>query len=463
MCAVIGGGLSLAFAMTRPRRYDSWAVLFYQERIQSSILSNRQEEVQRNLGDRFRELLLSRAQLSLVLADPKLNAFGGIDPELGVDKLRAAIRFEARGGNNFRITYSDDDPNRAKAVTERLTKLLQDKDESLRNEQATLTVSFVTAQKDEAQSELRKREQALAGFLAKHPEFATDQNQGAGNEGASIRAIRSQKETTNTGNNRLYALERQRMRLQAQLDAPPDAPPIRVPAPPSAEKVAAEQAVSEAQHELAAANRELEDSLGKYTDKHPTVIKAQDRVAAAQQRLRHAQASVPADIEQPLAPATPAARNQLKKELATLEGQIADEQHNAGKGSGEAAIAASTNWVVELETQHADLRRSLDEQRERMSSIAEAEFRATSDANQKLAETGGRLSVVDPAFKPVRPSGPGKTIFLLAGMVLFLGLGGALVIGLAVIDDRLYRRDDIDQLGIAVLAVIPPPIKGHKR
>jgi capsular polysaccharide biosynthesis protein len=61
----------------------------------------------------------------------------------------------------------------------------------------------------------------------------------------------------------------------------------------------------------------------------------------------------------------------------------------------------------------------------------------------------------------VRPSGPGKTIFLLAGMVLFLSLGVALAVALAVIDDRLYRRADIDQLGIAVLAVIPPP-EDHK-
>ena len=83
--------------------------------------------------------------------------------------------------------------------------------------------------------------------------------------------------------------------------------------------------------------------------------------------------------------------------------------------------------------------------------------------NQKLAEAGGRLSVVDPAFKPVRPSGPGKTIFMIAGMVLFLSLGFALAVGLAVIDDRLYRRTDLDQLDIAVLAVIPPAHVVKKR
>jgi hypothetical protein len=40
--------------------------------------------------------------------------------------------------------------------------------------------------------------------------------------------------------------------------------------------------------------------------------------------------------------------------------------------------------------------------------------------------------------------------------VLFTGLGTALALGLAIIDDRLYRRDDLDLLGVPVLAVIPP-------
>jgi len=65
------------------------------------------------------------------------------------------------------------------------------------------------------------------------------------------------------------------------------------------------------------------------------------------------------------------------------------------------------------------------------------------------------LSIVDPAFKPVQPTGPGKTIFLMAGMVLFVALGLSFAVGLAMIDDRLYRRIDLDQLGVAVLAVIP--------
>ena len=45
---------------------------------------------------------------------------------------------------------------------------------------------------------------------------------------------------------------------------------------------------------------------------------------------------------------------------------------------------------------------------------------------------------------------------MMAGMLLFVTLGLSLAVALALIDDRLYRRVDLDQLGIPVLAVIPP-------
>jgi uncharacterized protein involved in exopolysaccharide biosynthesis len=254
----------------------------------------------------------------------------------------------------------------------------------------------------------------------------------------------------------MYALERQRIRLQARLEASPDAPPQRVVAPPTPEKIAAEATVAEAQRELSAANRDLEDALRKYTDQHPSAIKAKDRIAAAQQRLRSAKAAVPPDIETTIAPATAADRQKLQRELSAIESQIAEEQKRAGKTAASTKEAANS-WVVKLETDYNELRRAVNEQRESVASLAASVSRAQIDASTKAAETGaGRLKVINPAEKPTHPTGPGNTIFLLAGLVLFLGLGMTLAVGLAVIDDRLYRRADIDQLGIAVLAVIPP-------
>ena len=358
----------------------------------------------------------------------------------------------------FRIVFTDSDPDRAKRVTDKLTKMLQDKDEALRNEQAAATVAFVTDQQENAREELKKRETAYTQFLAKHPEFVQDANSAA-NDGASIRAIRTPKPTS--GNSRLYALERQHQRIQASLDAPPGValPPVASPRTP--ERVAAEAAVQDAQRELNAARRELEDAQTKFTEIHPAVVKAKDRVETASQRLRVREAAVPPDVEPVVRVATPEDRVKLQKELQQIEAQMAAEQSKTGKPND--APSDTTSWVVRLEGEHSELRRAVAEQRERVQSLADSAFRAQMDANEKLAEQGGRLAIVDPAFKPARPSGPGKTIFLAAGMILFLTLGLSLAVGLAVIDDRLYRRADLERLGVSVLAVIPPAIRVKRR
>lgn len=472
---VVGAGLSLSFATQRPKKFQSWATIFYQERIQSSLLTpNREEIVQRNIGDKYRELLLARTQLAQIIEDPKLNPFPRTaDPDLAIDELRQMVKLEGRGGSAFRIVYTDGDPDRAKAVTEKLTRLLQEKDEELRNTQARETVEFATKQKEDAEAELKKSRQELAQFLSENPEFAADPNSGQ-SEGAGIRARQTQSQSKEqkpltAEAQRLLDYERQRQRITSRLNAPADAPPVRIAAPQSPERTAALQALGEADRELVAARREVEGAEGKYGPKHPTVLNAQKRLEAAQEAQRRAKGAVPPEEEFTVAPATPQDRNRLQKQLDDIDRQIG-KLRNTKPGApeaptGEPGETGTTSWIVELETRHAELRRKVAEQGERVSSLAQSVFRSDLDARQKLAETGGRLSVVDPAFRPVMPAGPGKKIFLMGGLVLFMGLGFVIAVVLAVIDDRLYRRDDLDYLGVPVLGVIPPgprPAKAGK-
>ena len=185
------------------------------------------------------------------------------------------------------------------------------------------------------------------------------------------------------------------------------------------------------------------------------MVRARERVAAAQPELKRAQAAVPPDVETTIAPATEADRDEAASKSSHGSRNRSTPSRSAA-ARRPAAIDTTTNWVVQLETEHATLRRTVNEARERIEALSDSVFRAQMDANQKLADTGAVLSVVDPAFKPVKPSGPGKTLILLAGLALFLVLGAGLAVGLAVIDDRVYRRTDLEELGIAVLAVIPP-------
>ncbi|MBZ0231836.1 MAG: hypothetical protein K8M05_05755, partial [Deltaproteobacteria bacterium] len=121
-----------------------------------------------------------------------------------------------------------------------------------------------------------------------------------------------------------------------------------------------------------------------------------------------------------------------------------------------AAATAAGNWVVELEDEYQRLRLSVDEQRIRVTNLADSAFKSKLEAEQRAADSQASLAVVDPAFRPLKPIGKPKRMLVMAGVVLFTMLGCGLALGLALIDDRIYRRHDLDGLGLPpTLAVIP--------
>lgn len=80
----------------------------------------------------------------------------------------------------------------------------------------------------------------------------------------------------------------------------------------------------------------------------------------------------------------------------------------------------------------------------------------------KLKEAGvlaglksSNLTVVDPATAPSKPSSPKSLLYLVAGLGLgiFFGLAGALVVDL--VDNRIHSAEDIEQLEVPILGLIP--------
>jgi hypothetical protein len=385
--AVLGGGLSLVFALTRPRIYQSWATLFYQERIQSQLLSpGREEMAQRNIGDRYRELLTARHQLDQIIVDPALDPYPRErDPDVKIDKLRLAVRLETHGANVFRIAFTDSDPERAKRVADKLTKMLQDKDEALRNEQAAATVAFVTDQQENARDELKKRETAYTEFLAKHPEFLQDANSTTAQEGASIRAIRTPKATQ--GNSKLYALERQRQRIQAALDAPPGVQPASISDAPQPQRIAPEpRCRTRSASSTPSASSGRADQV---RDIHPSVLKARERVGprpsgCATRGLRCARRRYGRPGHDRRGPHQDA------------EGPAADQAQIAPGSQGRQPPTQrrrTTGWSARGRQRAA---RAVAERRRRVQSLADSAFRAQMDANQEAREqaAGSRSSTL---------------------------------------------------------------------
>ena len=107
------------------------------------------------------------------------------------------------------------------------------------------------------------------------------------------------------------------------------------------------------------------------------------------------------------------------------------------------------------------MQRRLSVAAQRLSSLEARVFTADITASSEFAEAA-KLVIIDKAFLPARPAGKGRKIIALAGTLVFGFIGCVLAIGLALIDDRVYRRADIDVLGIAPVLIVIPQAKKRR-
>jgi uncharacterized protein involved in exopolysaccharide biosynthesis len=462
---IVGSGLSVALALSQKPQYDSEAVLLYQEKISQSALQGRDvARGNRTTGARFKEMLLSRTNLSAIVEEFSLypDVVESSGTIAAAEKLRMLVDFSDRGAGTYKISYRGSSPEEAQQITSRLAGLLQDKDDSIRKEQAEQTKIFLEGEKVNAENKLLEAESEFAAFVTKHPEFVAEVTaSGTAGVGASIRAAntKSAKRTTG-GSSKLGALQRAAKRLKDRI-ANPDA---AVSAPTTARARRVESpALQQARRDLTEAKRNYDDKINRFTPKHPDVIASNNSVAEAKRRVTRLKAAEPPPASSVTRVGATASIRDLRKELGRIEGEISRLRASS---TSEAGAKESTNTIandlVSLETEHARLQRRVSVGTQRLSSLEARVFTAEITASSEFAEAA-KLVIIEKAFLPARPAGKGRKIIALAGTFVFTFIGCFLAIGLALIDDRVYRRADIDDLGIAPVLIVIPKAKKRSR
>ena len=242
------------------------------------------------------------------------------------------------------------------------------------------------------------------------------------------------------------------------MDAPPPPkPPSFQPPPESAELVAARQ--------------DYNDKSMRFTEKHPDVIAAKNRLKAAEQAhaatVEQAQALFAKQhptISDPPPPKNETDEAALKKELSELQGQIAARRAALAASrvqtDGGATVAAplpQSAGSVELELEFRRLFREGNEGRDRQHQLDAKLFTASMTESSAANDRNIQVSVLDPAYLPVRPVSKSRTLMLAALLALALVLGIATMVVSASFDDHIYERVDIERLDIIipVVGVIP--------
>jgi uncharacterized protein involved in exopolysaccharide biosynthesis len=458
---VVGSAAGVGYAMMRKRVFKSETLILYREGIRSSDLVGGEDSGDRahKLGLRLKEMVLSRTQLEQIIAQYKLYPAMVEDRGIieAVDELRAHINFRVKDGDTFGLSFDGDDPKTVQQVTARLAEVLLSENSKTHAEQAEVTKHFLDGERVHTEAELKDKETALATFLSKHPEFAKEAaQQGGGNQaGTAVRAAAAKNSAPKAADPALASLEREATRLQERLGMPVAKKKNEAQADPVLVQIK-----NEADADARAAQKDLADKQSQFTEEHPDVRAAKLRYKLAQDKLKRATDAVAASIAAAQQKTEAKVEDEGTIDRAALENElkrINDEitQYKAKKRQAEQPSTMATS-VVALETDWTRLNREVAEVRERFGSLQDKEFKAS--MVESAAETGrtAQMVVVDPAFTPTHAAKPARSVVAGAGMAISLFLAIALAIGLALIDDRLYDRADVEQLGLLPLVGMVP-------
>ncbi len=464
---IVALGLGLlgtaAAVLATSRIYRSEAVVMY-EPATASLAANVGESP-RQVAARLQDMVTSRQRLEGIITELKLypatvDRRGMVD---AVEEMRARLKVAGREGYTFRVSFDMDSRERSQEVLAYLLKSIIDDDAKRRQKDADDAKGFLDRERRRADEELHAREGALAGFLSRHPELANE----ATTTGGTIRATTGDR-AGGSSSGEVATLEMQAATIEDQL-----ANALRRPGPGPAgplsldPSIAAAQARAEA--DLHAAEADLADKQGRYTNEHPDVKAAVAHVQQAEAAVRQARAAATASLA-----AAAAARSQapppveeapgnsaqvasLRRALGAIRSQIASVRARA---LPKVEVKRDEKTIVSVDTEFTQLSRSVAEARDRQQQMESKQFQAQLMATLVAGNQAGGLVITDPPFKPLRPVSGGRTKVAVAGAVgsALLGLLAAIVAGL--FDRRVYDAHDLLKAVHADIVVVVPRLTG---
>ncbi len=378
---------------------------------------------------RIREQVLSRGDLiSLIEQNDLYPSERGSKPmSYVVDKMRKATTVGALAGdigqaggnasNVIAITMSFDYPEPAKAqavMQGYVTQFLRmDSDEV--EDQANLTVRFLQDQATKLQAQISQIEGQITALKASN---------GAALAGAGMPTF------TDTGSYsaQITSLENQNRQLLAQSRSGEGRNP-----------------------QLVQAETQLAVALANYSETHPDVALARERLEALRRATSNSQSE-----------GNSAILEQIKANNAAIAQLTAARNAAISRASaalaGQSRAPAILERAMQLESRASTLR---EQYREVAANLLKAQNSARL-ANEQRAE---RLSLVEPPNLPDRPHWPNRPLLIAAGAAAGLALGFLLALAIELLSRPMRSPNQLAAMGLPVLGVVPvlEPKKPRKR
>jgi succinoglycan biosynthesis transport protein ExoP len=417
--AVLVFAVGLVTAYTLPTLYRSTATMLVEsqdlptEIVEAPGTGRIEERIAK-----IREQVLSRGDLISLIEQNDLYPSERRSQPMSyvVDKMRTSTTVGALAGdigqsgggkaNVIAVNMSFDypDPSKAQAVMQSYVTQFLRMDSDQVEDQANLTVRYL----GEQALKLRSQIQALEGQIT-----ALKASNGAALAGAGGPTFVD----TGSYTAQITNLENQNRQLIAQSRG------------------------GAADPQLAAAEAALAAAEAMYSDSHPDVAAARERVAI----LRRAQGSGGGGVNPIIQEQIRANNSAIAQLSASRDAALA--RANAAM-AGQARAPAILEQAMQLESQANTLRQQYSE-------VSNNLLKAQSSARLANEQRAERLSLVEPPNLPDSPHWPNRPLVIAAGAAAGLGLGFLLALLVELLNRPMRSPAQVQSMGLPVLGVVP--------
>ncbi|UOM36016.1 exopolysaccharide transport family protein [Acuticoccus sp. I52.16.1] len=347
----------------------------------------------------------------------ELEEPGGMDRGMARAQIVSALRQNltvAPTGRSFVVSvrYEARDPRFAAAVVNEVMRQYLDLDISAQRDLATDAIAQISIRLRDLRRDLDERERALQDFRA----------QSRIAEGAGTTILTEQ----------LGRMNEELIRAQAALAQADAANDLRGGEDGALPQVVASPLIQQLRTQVATQERVVSELDALYQPSHPRLIQAREALAALRQTI--------ATETQKIVSSLGSSADAEAERVAALRRQV----------------DILRDQLVEQREAEIELRR-LEREVEAARRVYEALLNRYNEAQGTagLERAGGRI--VAPAVAPTQPSGPKRMLVVAGGGILSGGAAFALIIGLALLDQRIRTRADVRRtVGIAPVALVPP-------
>jgi uncharacterized protein involved in exopolysaccharide biosynthesis len=409
-------GTIAAFAL--PRTYRSTATLLVQSQdLPTSIVDSPTNGAVEQRIARIREQVLSRGDLIQLIEQNDLYPQERRSDPLStiIEKMRHATTVSALSSDigqqsatqksTIAIAMSFDypDPIKAQAVLQSFVTKFLSMDSADVEDQASLTVRFLQDQANKLQAQIQDIEGQITELKARN-------GAALANSGAPPLL------DTGSVSAQITSLQNENRQLIQQ---------TRNPAQGNSALAAAEAALAAAQ--------------AQYSDTHPDVIAARERVAELRRISKSSDAG--SAIQDQIAANNTAIHQLMAQRDATLA------RANAAM-AGQARAPAILEQAMQLENRANTIRTQYQQ-------VSENLLKAQNSARMATEQRAERLSLVEPANLPDQPYSPNRLLLIAGGAAAGLILGLLLALGLELLKRPVRSPRQIEGLGVPVIGVVP--------